>query len=487
MPTVHSVSYITNILSSIIQKPILQNVRVQGEVSVDDDDPQGVFWLMHGGNKIRCFIPNGNISQFGHLLTSGNMVVVDGKITLFFRFSQYQIRVSNIQNTRVRKNTVSVTKVTKQISRLVAGTPELQNIRIQGEVLAVFPAAVSNWDLCDVGGPPELQIKCVRSGSIVSPVQVGHNVYVRGNISIYSPQSLYQIDVTDVGPITENNTEQCQCSRCDQCTSANQCNRPREIANFKACVRCLPYPSDELYALCPECYADSPDHEDLVKEAVYDYFNKLQVNGFSPNKESQIQFGSRNGKADVVLADGNGSFAVIAECKGAGYVGHGIEQLKSYLSATDTRFGVFANSVDKSQWKFYENRRGNCIPEIDCSEFKAGVVEGVANRERLIDEIVNLNGKIAGLENQKSELHNAIGQMSQTKRNLTECASNLKREIGALENYKAELHEEIRRKLDKLLEKKMQRLERSLSDLKIELQKRGIVNWFKNLFSKENK
>ena len=57
----------------------------------------------------------------------------------------------------------------------------------------------------------------------------------------------------------------------------------------------------------------------------------------------QIQFGSRNGSADVVLGDGNGGFAAIAECKGAGYEGHGIEQLKSYLSATDTRFGIFAN------------------------------------------------------------------------------------------------------------------------------------------------
>ena len=94
------------------------------------------------------------------------------------------------------------------------------------------------------------------------------------------------------------------------------------------------------------------------------------------DKECQIQFGARNGIADVVLADGNGSFAAIAECKGAGYVGHGIEQLKSYLSATDTRFGVFANRADPNQWKFYENRRGNCIPEIDCSELRPELLNG---------------------------------------------------------------------------------------------------------------
>ena len=119
--------------------------------------------------------------------------------------------------------------------------------------------------------------------------------------------------------------------------------------------------------------------------------------------------------------------------------------MKSYLSATDTRFGIFANRVDDSQWKFYENRRQSRIDQINRSEFEAGVVKGITTRERLKDEIIEL------------------------------------------ENHRSELHAEIHRKLDNLLEEKMQRLERPLSDLKIELQKRGIVNWFKNLFSKGNK
>ena len=249
-----------------------------------------------------------------------------------------------------------------------------------------------------MGGPPELQIKCVHRGPgpIGDLVQKGNNLCAQGNVSIFSSQSLYQIDVTGVGPITENSAEGCQCSGCAQCTSPDhQCNRPREVANFESCATCLPHPSNELYKLCLECYAISPDHETKVAEVVYAYFRELETNGFSPHKECQIQFGARNGIADVVLADGNGNLAAIAECKGAGYVGHGIEQLKSYLSATDTRFGVFANEADRNQWKFYENRRGNCIPEIDCSEFEAGVVEGIANRERLRDEIANLNGEIA--------------------------------------------------------------------------------------------
>lgn len=336
MSTVRSVSEIINILSGIIK----QEVSVTGRVSGDPIYPQGVFWLMHERNKIRCFIPDGKIASFGSLLTSGNMVVVNGEITLFSRFSQYQIRVSNIQNTQVSKNTVSVTKVTNEISCLVAKTQELQDIRIQGEVLEVFSAAVSNWNLCDAGSPPGLQIKCVCSGSISSLVHVGNNVCVRGGVSIYPSQSLYQIDVTGVDPITENSREQCQCSGCDRCGSLSQCNRLRKIANFESCATCLPHPPDELYELCPECYEVNPDSEAKVVDSIYKYLNELGVNGFSPDRECYIQFGSRNGIADVALTDVNGSFAVIAECKGAGYVGHGIEQLKSYLSATDTRFGI---------------------------------------------------------------------------------------------------------------------------------------------------
>ena len=116
----------------------------------------------------------------------------------------------------------------------------------------------------------------------------------------------------------------------------------------------------EPHRLCHECYEVSPDREPEVEKAVYDYFSELKVNGFSPYRQNnfdgrticKIQFGSQSGYADVVLADQNGSFAAIAECKGAGYTGDGMEQLKSYLSATDTRFGVFANSKESSQWKF---------------------------------------------------------------------------------------------------------------------------------------
>ena len=161
--------------------------------------------------------------------------------------------------------------------------------------------------------------------------------------------------------------------------------------------------------------------------------------------------GSDNRKPDVVLIDQYGSFAAIAECKGTGFIGNAILiscSLTSLLPLHDLvslRIGQILSILE-----FYENRRRNRFDKINRSEFEAGVVEGITSREKHGDEIANLI-----------------------------------QQIKALENHKTGLYEEIYNKLDKLFENKMQRLEKPLSDLKTELQKRGIVNWFKNLFSKE--
>ena len=454
MPNVYNVSEITNILSGIIQDQSLQDVKVQGEVLVGG--PSSVFFLSHAEKKISCFMPRGKVPQFKPLLAAGNTVTVEGNIQIFPAFSEYQIHVKDVQLPGIN-GAFTVSKITETLSDIIENAHELAEIHVQGEISELAsPPGATFWDLGNVGNPgkPIQKIRCFSN--LIIPVNNGDEVRVQGKIEIFGPHSKYQITVKQI----ERGDTRCQCSGCAQCGNADQCDRLREVANFESCARCLPRPPDELYELCPQCYKNSPDHETKVAEAVYAYFDELQVNGFSPYKECRhIQFGSRNGSADVVLADGNGSFAAIAECKGAGYVGHGIEQLKSYLSATDTRFGIFANTVDCSQWKFYENRRANCIPEIDRFEFEAGVVEGIATRERLKDEIGHLNGKILELENQRK----------------------------TLENYKSELHEEIHRKLDNLLEEKMQRLEKPLSDLKSELQRQGIVSKLKNLFSKENK
>ena len=493
----YSVSDITNILSTIIQEDqsTLQDVWIYGKIL--ETLPPNRLTLGDTGCSIDCRNDSKDPTLFVGLGPE-KVYYAYGKVIVNPQKSKYRFAVTKIQPNPPPNFSKDLSSLTEELKQTIE---QLGIVQVHGKISPIIrKGSYTLLHLKDANFNKQIDgemIECAIRPGIKPKIDLkeGSHVRVRGQINIFQKASVYQITIGNVDDIMPGSSlEQCQCSGCPQC--GNQCDRLREVANFESCATCLPRPPDELYKLCPECYAISPDHETKVSDAVYTYFDELQVNGFSPYihirnarsecKECQIQFGARNGIADVVLANGNGSFAAIAECKGAGYVGHGIEQLKSYLSATDTRFGIFANRADSNQWKFYENRGGNCIPEIDCSKFEAEVVEGVANRERLIDEIVNLNGKIAGLENQKSELHNAIGQVSQTKRNLIKRISNLTQQIETLENYKSELHKEIHRELDELLEEKMQRLERPLSDMRIELQKRGIVNWFKNLFSKEN-
>lgn len=470
MTTVHSVSDITKILSNVIQNAsTLQDVRVQGEV-LGNGHPHA-FFLINGKDRLRCFIPDGNPAKFP-LLKQGNAVVVNGEITLFPLPNQYQIKVSNIQDTEVHEDGVSVTEITNQISHLVAETPELQDIRIQGKVLRVFQTPSPNWDLCNVDGSTELQIKCVCPRAIRPPVQVGNNVCVRGDVSINPFRSEFQINVTDAGPIPK-----CQCPGYEGCchppgTKCNQIRNPK-------------------YELCPACYEISPDHEKNVKAAVEAYFSDLKVNGFSPSRESRIQFGSNNGYADVVLTNGNGTFAVIAECKGAGYVGHGREQLKSYLSATDTQFGIFANRVDSKQWEFYENLRRNRFEEITRSDFETRVDES----QSLEDYRNQLRDEIEALETEIVQKKTLVRQENQNIDALGTEKTQLETEVAELQRKENELHTSHQQRKEKIAQ-----LETLVNDLKSDLldldtadpqrprenKKQGILNWLKNLFSKEN-
>ena len=97
-----------------------------------------------------------------------------------------------------------------------------------------------------------------------------------------------------------------------------------------------------------------------VREAVITFFTQ---DGFTVDNERPIQFGTRDGIADVVVMTPQGHWVAIVECKNAG-IGKrkkGVEQLKSYLSATDTRFGILAFSDKPHEWIYYENLRSNVI------------------------------------------------------------------------------------------------------------------------------
>lgn len=128
--------------------------------------------------------------------------------------------------------------------------------------------------------------------------------------------------------------------------------------------------------------------EDKVVEEVIAYFSESKFSKFSIIKECEIQMGTDNRAADVVLRAVDGKFLAIAECKSPGGANYGIPQLKSYLSATDTPFGVFAPRIERDSWVFYENLRHNRFQQIDFSDFETGVLKEEAE---MADSIVPID------------------------------------------------------------------------------------------------
>ena len=111
--------------------------------------------------------------------------------------------------------------------------------------------------------------------------------------------------------------------------------------------------------------------EDQIKDIVADYFKSLRIAlpGYSVKREYLIQMGSSLRKADIVFLR-NGKLVAIAECKRTRRVEKGNEQLHSYLCATDTFLGIFANHSDPNKWIFWENHRHNNFLEIDRETFE---------------------------------------------------------------------------------------------------------------------
>ena len=119
--------------------------------------------------------------------------------------------------------------------------------------------------------------------------------------------------------------------------------------------------------------------EVFVDEAVKTYFaNRFPQ--FSVLQRCEIQFGTRHGVADIVLhqpmGDEQGRFIAIVECKPSSLPVlryRARAQLKSYMSATNTRFGVFAVDTDPQNWEFYENKYNNWFAEIKREDFERGI------------------------------------------------------------------------------------------------------------------
>lgn len=104
-------------------------------------------------------------------------------------------------------------------------------------------------------------------------------------------------------------------------------------------------------------------------------------------RECPIYMGSSKRKADIAVSLPDDSIFVIAECKAPGKVAGGHEQLKSYLCASDTPYGIFANSLEPTDWIFYKNRGQNAFTEITRSVFQKLFSDwGNAQRQR---ELIN--------------------------------------------------------------------------------------------------
>ncbi|MDE0085740.1 MAG: type I restriction enzyme HsdR N-terminal domain-containing protein [Candidatus Poribacteria bacterium] len=202
------------------------------------------------------------------------------------------------------------------------------------------------------------------------------------------------------------------------------------------------------HELCHSCYR-SGTPEEKVEDAVYDYFSKFQ--GFTAVRQYEINIGTYTPRPDVVLLDATGNLFAIAECKREGIIYDGIKQLKSYLSASDTQFGVFANSIDPDDWIFYENLRRHRFEENipRCSRFETEIkaqrpIESIREeKSRLSKEIIEERKKQKQI---RSEIEYLNQKLAELNGNIVQKKQNLRRievEINSLWKKSSDLKEEI--------------------------------------------
>lgn len=360
MSTVYSVSEITNILSTIIKdQSALQKVWVHGKISWKPSSiPKRLpysFMIEGPANKIKCLIYQEYASLFRDLPPVGNDVFINGSIILRPSKGRYRFVITDIEMPGINQKDqiVSVSFLTNTLRTSI----EAHSNKIQGKISknpSKTPAGYIRLDIKNANANERYStemIQCLLPPNIANNLsfspQRGDKVSIDGQFSIFPSVSRYQIIARDIQRVLRANL-----------------------------------------------------HEDeaQVVTTVEDYFKELQ--GFSIAKECEIQMGVDQRRPDIVLIDSEGVFAAIAECKRNNVIGYGLKQLKSYLCATDTRFGIFANSTDRDTWIFYENLRHNRFQEVDRSEFEKRVVESPITRHQLQDKIKVLESKCEQLKSE---------------------------------------------------------------------------------------
>ena len=135
--------------------------------------------------------------------------------------------------------------------------------------------------------------------------------------------------------------------------------------------------------------------EAIVEQAVKTYFEN-QFPQFSTSQQCGVRFGVKHGIADVVLhqpiRNQIGYFVAIAECKRLPLPiprAQARAQLKGYMSATNTRYGVLAVGTDPRNWEFCENRYNNWFAEINREDFE----RGIENWEPVSAAVLDIDGQ----------------------------------------------------------------------------------------------
>ena len=236
-------------------------------------------------------------------------------------------------------------------------------------------------------------------------------------------------DLYPVGDVSYINVGQSRCRRCGR-----KCN--------------------QNYELCYECYNDG-EPEYKVMEAVFNYFSepKFRENGFSPKKdEHYIRIGVYTPRPDVVLFDRQGNLAAVAECKRGGITNYGIEQLWSYLTASDVQFGVFANSTEPDEWIFFENlRRYHFKDDISRSQFEAEIVAGQPvesireEKGRLDRKITEIGTRLDRKGREIKSSSERLDDLNQKVKQANNQLADIKKEIILLREKSTDLTEKITR------------------------------------------
>ena len=381
-----NVSAVTQQLREIIQdNSDLQNVWIYGRISEVRPTHNGNlnFTLTDSDEKIECVIFNDWAPLQENLPSVGNNVFVKGQIYVYETRSRYRFWVTdvNLYRNSSASQTFSIGDLTNTLRSTLTGTTG----RIQGKIAKVFitPTDYTILNLKDIAADEQTNdiIECALLPGIDSPfsLQQGDVITVEGEFDIFAPICAYRIIINSPNELSSPSSMIAE-------PTLNRCQQCGEQCEFQ-------------YELCPMCYYAQLDHEGIVIGAVVRYFNAPRFANFSTEREHWIRLvGHIKGRADVILRrDNEERLSAIAECKRIGYDGNdGIDQLKAYLIASQTKLGLFADSTDSYEWTFLKrNDERNRYDKITRSEFERELgVDSVPERSPNQTRLELIHGNI---------------------------------------------------------------------------------------------